>query len=104
LDLSESDSSQANAYFSHSDILEGVAFALNNGQFQAYGYERCSPLNLSEEFLEDLRDILVRNKLHDYIALSKLDKEHEKLMEQCEGRSHVCNVTDDETSPEEVTG
>lgn len=85
--------------------LNGCSFFLRDSEFQAFEYEKTEFPNLSLTFLQELGEHLLNNKLEHLVALSKLDKEHPKLMEHCEeaGKMHVCELTEDEISPAEAT-
>ncbi|KAI9660982.1 MAG: hypothetical protein M1821_009309 [Bathelium mastoideum] len=84
--------------------LEGSAFFLHGNKFEAFEYEHSEALDLSKGFLQEMERYLLANQLQLQLAISKLDKEHPKLMEHCEdGKTHVCEVIEAEIPLAEAT-
>ena len=84
--------------------LAGSAFFLHNGRFQPHEYEHAPPLTLNEDFLSDLARHLLQNQLQVRLGLSRLDKEHPRLMEHCEDpKFHVCVAVEREIPVREAT-
>lgn len=94
----------------HEDLdksqLDGKAFFLQDKKWQAYEYCMGQPLNLSAEFLTELREYMVANGTQDALALVRLREEHELLVEYeiPSMKACICEVgSSADLNPTEVT-
>ena len=83
----------------------GDSFLWNGDNFQAFEYGHSKHLSLDNHFLTALANHLEARGLARQVALSRLDKDHEKLMEHCDPvtMSHVCEETEGDLLPTEAT-
>lgn len=72
--------------------LAGASFYLDGESFRAFEYDTDKPLEFGEGFLNDVASYLARKGLVRHVALSKLNADHNRLMETLddETKSHIC--------------
>lgn len=84
--------------------VAGASFYLDGEDFKAFEYDTDNPLEFEEDFLKEIASYLARNGLARQVALSKLNGEHNRLLETLEDetKSHICtSVSECEVSHED---